>query len=63
MRVIQEQSGVANPAVARQFVQLANDLRNLKTAHDLETDTSTRMLVDMMKATTDLSVAKSLSML
>ena len=58
MRVIQEQSGVANPAVARQFVQLANDLRNLKTAHDLETDTSTRMLVDMMKATTDLSVAE-----
>jgi MoxR-like ATPase len=58
MRVIQEQSGIANPAIARQFTQLANDLRNLKSQHDLESDTSTRMLVDMMQATTDLSVAE-----
>ena len=58
MRVIQEQSGIGNPAVARQFVSLANDLRNLKAQHDLESDTSTRMLVDMMQATTDLSVAE-----
>ena len=58
MRVIQEQSGIGNPAVARQFVSLAKDLRNLKAQHDLESDTSTRMLVDMMQATTDLSVAE-----
>jgi|11_taG_2_1085331.scaffolds.fasta_scaffold00097_3 cobaltochelatase CobS len=58
IRVICEQSGVSNPAIARQFVQLANDLRNLKAQHDLESDTSTRMLISMMQATTDLSVAE-----
>lgn len=58
IRVIQEQSGINNPAIARQFTQLANDLRNLKTQHDLESDTSTRMLVDMMQATTDLNVSE-----
>ena len=58
MRVIQEQSGVANPALARQFVQLANDLRRLKSAHDLESDTSTRMLVDMMAVANDMNMTE-----
>lgn len=58
MRVIQQQSGVQNPALARQFVQLANDLRRLKNAHDLESDTSTRMLVDMMQVSNDLNMTE-----
>jgi len=58
MRVIQQQSGVDNPALARQFVALANDLRRLKNAHDLESDTSTRMLVDMVAASTDLNMTE-----
>jgi len=58
MRVIQEQSGVQNPSLSRQFVQLANDLRRLKNAHDLESDTSTRMLVDMMSASEDLNMTE-----
>ena len=58
MRVVQQQSGVNNPALARQFVQLANDLRRLKNAHDLESDTSTRMLVDMMQVSNDLNMTE-----
>ena len=58
MRVIQEQSGINNPALARQFVQLANDLRRLKAAHDLESDTSTRMLVDMMAVCEDMNMTE-----
>jgi MoxR-like ATPase len=58
MNVIQQQSGVQNPALARQFVQLANDLRRLKNAHDLESDTSTRMLVDMMQVSNDLNMTE-----
>ena len=58
IRVLMEQSGVENPALARQFVSLANDLRRLKKEHEIESDTSTRMLVDMMRLSTDLSVAE-----
>ena len=58
MRVIQEQSNTVNPALARQFVQLANDLRRLKNAHDMESDTSTRMLVDMMQVSNDLNMTE-----
>ena len=58
IRVLMEQSGVENPALARQFVSLANDLRRLKKEHEIESDPSTRMLVDMMRLSTDLSVAE-----
>lgn len=56
IKAICDQSGVNNIALARQFVQLANDLRDLKREMTLETDTSTRMLVDMMKASSDFNV-------
>ncbi len=58
MTVICEQSGVANLALARQFCTFAGDLRRMKVEGTLETDTSTRMLVDMMDASTDLNVAE-----
>ena len=46
--VIQEQSGFLNRSLATEFVRLSNDLRRLKKERKLETDTSTRMLVQMM---------------
>ena len=58
MSVLMEQSGVQNPALARQFVSLANDLRRLKSEHEMESDTSTRMLVDMMTASQDFNDAE-----
>ena len=58
MRVCMEQSGVANMSLARQFVTLAGDLRRMKKEGSLESDTSTRMLVDMMKASEDFNVTE-----
>ena len=58
MKVVMEQSGVANISLARQFVNLAGDLRRMKKEGSLESDTSTRMLVDMMKASEDFNVTE-----
>ena len=58
MRVCMEQSGVNNIGLARQFVQLAGDLRRMKKEGAMESDTSTRMLVDMMKASKDFNVTE-----
>jgi len=58
MKVVMEQSGVANMTLARQFVTLAGDLRRMKREGSLESDTSTRMLVDMMKASEDFNVTE-----
>ena len=58
MRVCMEQSGVNNISLARQFVMLAGDLRRMKREGAMESDTSTRMLVDMMKASQDFNVTE-----
>ena len=47
---------VNNIALARQFVSPANDLRRMKSEGILETDTSTRMLVDIMKVSNDFNM-------
>lgn len=58
-RVIQEQSGITNAGVALQLVKFANDLRILKAEGSLGTDTSTRMLVQVMTLTQHWSVGEA----
>lgn len=56
--VIQKVSGVTNPPLARELVALANDLRRLRKDRTLESDTSTRTLIQMMDMSTDMNVTE-----
>lgn len=56
--VIQKVSGVTNPPLARELVALANDLRRLRKDHTLESDTSTRTLIQMMEMSNDLNITE-----
>lgn len=58
IKVICQQSGVNNIALARQLVQFANDLRRMKKEGSLESDSSTRMLVAMMEASLDFNMTE-----
>jgi len=58
IKVICQQSGVNNIALARQLVSFSNDLRRMKKEGTLESDTSTRMLVAMMEASLDFNMTE-----
>jgi MoxR-like ATPase len=58
-RVCQEQSGVMNAGVALELVKFANDLRILKAEGSIGTDTSTRMLCQVMALTAHWSVGEA----
>tara|TARA_Y100001963_G_C6626090_1_gene374042 strand:- start:3 stop:743 length:741 start_codon:yes stop_codon:yes gene_type:complete len=59
VKVIQQQSGVGNPTVARELVSLANDLRMLRMEGDIEMDCGTATLVDCMGWLTDISLTRA----
>ena len=59
VKVIQQQSGVGNPEVARELVTLANDLRTLQTQNDIEMDCGTATLVNCMGWLTDISLTRA----
>ena len=59
VRVIQQQSGVSNSGMALQLVRLANDLRRLKDDGTISTDTSTRMLIQVMTLSAHWSIAEA----
>mgnify|MGYP003152390320 CR=1 FL=1 len=62
-QVIQAQSGVSNPEVAKQLVAFANICRDQRMAGELETDAcSTRTLVTCMDFTTDFSLREAMEM-
>jgi MoxR-like ATPase len=56
--VIQKVAGVTNPPLARELVALANDLRRLRKDHTLESDTSTRTLIQMLEMSNDLNTTE-----
>lgn len=59
VKVIQQQSGVGNPEVARELVTLANDLRTLQQQNDIEMDCGTATLVNCMGWLTDISLTRA----
>ena len=61
-QVIQAQSGVANAGVASELVQFANDVRQMKTQHTVETDLSTASLVSVMTLLKHFNITEALAM-
>ena len=59
-KVIMEQTGCTDGDLVKNIVALANDLRRLKRDNQLETDTSTRMLVQVVDELQDLSVQEAI---
>jgi MoxR-like ATPase len=59
-RVIMEQTGFTDENLVRNIVALANDLRRLKGENAMETDTSTRTLVQLVDELQDLSISESI---
>jgi MoxR-like ATPase len=60
VKVVMEQTGFTDRDIVSQIVDLANDLRRLKKDHQLESDTSTRMLVQMVDELRDLTISESI---
>jgi MoxR-like ATPase len=59
-KVIMDQTGCTDADLVKNIVALANDLRRLKRDNQLETDTSTRMLVQVVDELQDLSVQEAI---
>lgn len=59
-KVIMEQTGCTDGDLVKNIVALANDLRRLKRDNQLETDTSTRMLVQVVDELQDLSIQEAI---
>jgi|TARA_R110000796_G_scaffold82805_1_gene181705 nitric oxide reductase NorQ protein len=59
-KVIMEQTGFRDGDLVKNIVALANDLRRLKNEHAMETDTSTRTLVQLVDELNDLSISESI---
>ena len=55
-----EQTGFTDEVIVGQLVDLAGDLRRLKKDHQLESDTSTRMLVQMVDEMRDLTLSETI---
>jgi hypothetical protein len=55
-----DQTGCTDADLVKNIVDLANDLRRLKRDNQLETDTSTRMLVQVVDELQDLSVQEAI---
>lgn len=58
--VVMAQSGFSDEGVVRSLVRVANDLRQMKKDGSLETDTSTRTLVQVADELADLSLKEAL---
>ncbi len=60
VKVVMAQTGFTDDVVVGQLVDLAGDLRRLKKDHQLESDTSTRMLVQMVDEMRDLTLSETI---
>jgi MoxR-like ATPase len=60
VKVIMEQTGFTDSEIVGNLVDLAGDLRRLKNEHQLESDTSTRMLVQMVDEMRDLTLSETI---
>ena len=60
-KLIQRLSGNRNRDLARTLVQMANDLRELKTQRKLQSDTSTRTLITVMQACQHMSLTDAIN--
>jgi|13_taG_2_1085334.scaffolds.fasta_scaffold03259_5 MoxR-like ATPase len=59
VKVIQDQTGFRDSELVGNIVDLANDLRRLKKEYKMESDTSTRMLVQMVGELGDLTISEA----
>lgn len=59
VKVIQDQTGFRDEDLVGNIVDLANDLRRLKKEYKMESDTSTRMLVQMVGELGDLTISEA----
>lgn len=59
-KVIMQQTGFTDENLVKNIVALANDLRRLKGENAMETDTSTRTLVQLVDELQDLSISESI---
>tara|TARA_R110001592_G_scaffold70015_4_gene214728 strand:+ start:5629 stop:6882 length:1254 start_codon:yes stop_codon:yes gene_type:complete len=59
VKVIQDQTGFGDNELVGNIVDLANDLRRLKKEYKMESDTSTRMLVQMVGELGDLTISEA----
>lgn len=57
---IMQQSGNPNRTLARQLVDFANDLRRMKADQTIQTDTSTRTLIDVMELATEWNMTDAI---
>ena len=59
-QVIMEQTGFTDETLVTNLVALAGDLRRLKSNHQMETDTSTRTLVQLVDELQDLTITEAI---
>lgn len=59
VQVVMAQTGFTDAELVGNLVDLANDLRRLKKEHQMESDTSTRMLVQLCDELQDLSLSEA----
>jgi len=61
-RVIQEQCGLENQELADQLVKMATDLREMKKNRMIQTDTSTRTLIQTLRAAERLNLKQAVDL-
>lgn len=60
VKVVMEQTGFTDEELVGNIVNMANDLRRLKKDHQIESDTSTRMLVQLVDELRDLTISEAI---
>ena len=55
-----QQTGFTDEEMVVNIVNMANDLRRLKKDHQIESDTSTRMLVQLVDELRDLTISEAI---
>ena len=60
VKVVMQQTGFTDEEMVTNIVNMANDLRRLKKDHQIESDTSTRMLVQMVDELRDLTISEAI---
>ena len=59
VQVVMQQTAFTELELVQNLVDLANDLRRLKRENKMESDTSTRMLVQLVDELQDLSISEA----
>lgn len=60
VKVVMQQTGFTDDEMVGNIVNMANDLRRLKKEHQIESDTSTRMLVQLVDELRDLTISEAI---